>query len=224
MALTILIVSAYSITAYAKSKAPYNPDKAYAEIDKSIEGITTYKEYVEKRNSELANEIIDGVLTTITISSPANFDEIAYYVLNYDISIVQIQLRGIAPDGTRITVFSRTDKGLEETEKILLEQARVGGYELIGVIGMNVLVNSDRLIDLQADSLTYLADTSSDRYFKGSNNISSGERNNLDEVNRGKLFPQSLYWDLEDLNIIDTADYNVIDSISDRVSTSGYSE
>ena len=189
---TALIVLACSVEAYVQS----------------VESVTTYKEQIENGNEALASENINDIITTITYSSPATFDEVAYFAQNYDIRIVQIQARGIAPDGTRITIFSRTDKGFEETEDLLLEQAQADGYELIGVIGIHAMVNSNMLIALQSDSLTYLADTTGDGFFIGATDSSSIERNNLNEVNVGKLFPQSLYWDLEELGIIDATAYS----------------
>jgi len=212
VAMTVLVASTLSVTAYSRSKEPYAPDKAYSKIDMSVQGITAYKEQIESDNARLSAESIDSIITTITFSRPISMDELSNYVKMYDVNIVQITLRGMEPDGSRITVFSRTDKGFKETESMLFAQAKMNGCELIGVIAMNALVNSSRLDELQADSLTYLADTTGDKHYKGNRNIQSMGLNSQGEVSVGKSFPHSPYWDLEDLNVIDVTEYSKMDS------------
>ena len=195
---------------------PFNPIEAYEAIGKSKAGIANYKRQVEKENELLASANIDKVCATITFSGPANFEEVIEYVDNYDVSIDQIQARGIAPDGTIITVFSRTDKGFEETEEILVEQAEQDGFELIGIIGMYAKVNTEELAALESDELTYLADTSANRVFEGDMSAQSETvRAYADEKSSRISFPHSIYWDLEELNIIDIDEYDNIESISE---------
>lgn len=189
------------VAAYAQSKATYDPDRIYAAIDKSYTGITEYADKVKTQNGRLALSDIENVITTVTFAEKLSFSEIEGFVTKYDIEPVQLQARGLMPDGTKITIFSRTDKGFEETKALLLQQAEEEGYEFIGFIGMNAMIDARNLKEVETDALTYLADTSGDRFFRASKETDGFKRNNLMEGKRGGMFPQSLAWDLEELGL-----------------------
>lgn len=93
-------------------------------------------EYVEKianDNAVLAEENLNDIITTITFSDYLTFEELEDYTESYNIEIVQLQLRGLMDDGTRVSIFTKTDLGLEETERLIREEALELDYQLDSV-------------------------------------------------------------------------------------------
>ncbi len=202
-ALVMTVLFASGVAAYAQDKLVYDPDKAYAKIDKSYEGILEYVDMVEIKNEELSSTEVEDVITTVTFSEEIDFSEIEDFITKYNIYPVQLQARGLMDDGTRITIFTRTDMGFEATKELLLKQAEEDGYEFMGLIGMNAVIDAQNIKDVESDKLTYLADTSADKFAKLNKEVSGQKRNNLKDGKLGGIFPQSLAWDLEDLGIIE---------------------
>lgn len=203
--LVVAICAALGITAFANvlpEKEIFNPDAVIETSEKSIQVLNSYEDAVNARNASISNETIRDVITTITFSDYLTFDQFAEYISRHDIEVVQLQLRGLNEEGKRLTIFTRTDAGLEKTEQLLNEQAASAGFDIVGITGMYALVSSDNLQDVVEDDLTYLADTTGDSYSVQNNNIEGATRNNLTTVSRIDLFPQSLTWDLEDLGIL----------------------
>lgn len=140
-------------------------------------------------------------MTTITFSEYLSFDELEEYVEQYNITVVQLQLRGLVEDGTRVTIFTRTDIGFEETENLIIDSARNEDYTIIGITGMYALEDSNKLSDVVTDSKTYLADTSGDSCF--SQNQAANSVRQAASASQEGAFPRPLTWDLENLGLLE---------------------
>lgn len=175
----------------------------YQAIDKTEAGLSAYVNVINDINDLLGNKQLKDVITTITFSEYLEFESLQNYIENYGIDARQLQLRAITDDGTILTVFTRTDRGLQETESILNKQAEDGNYTLVGITAMNALVDGNNLKSISADTRTYLADTTGDMAFLGCNSDSNGDvRNSSIPSTTGGRFPHSLTWDLEELGIL----------------------
>ncbi len=122
-----------------------------------------------------------------------SFEEFAEYIATYDIDVVQLQLRGLTTNGERVSIFSRTDMGLDETKRILNEQASKGGYTIIGITGINAVFSPSVFSAVQEDSHTYFVDTGSELQLT---------QDTADSANAAGAFPQSLTWQLEDIGLL----------------------
>lgn len=178
----------------------------------SMVELQSYVADTEEMNQILSSESLEEALTTITFTEALSSDMLQEYVETYNIEIVQIQARGFDADGNRITFFSRTDEGIEETFSILAELASSDGVELSGVIGMYALTNSQTISLIQADQYTFLADTSGDAFFTGNQDTYGIQRNSEAYGNTvSKAFPQSVAWNAEDLGLVDySCDWEIL--------------
>lgn len=169
-------------------------------------------EPVSSKNDIIKNCRLEDVITTITFSRYLTFSEFEKLVQDYDVQIVQLQLRGLTDDGDRVSIFTRTDKGLVQTEKIVKLKA-VDEFELTGITGVYALVDSGRIAELEQDARVYLVDTSGDYYFELAEDaqtlnlnesaiVDSTYRNGLAGSSIGKMFPKSVTWQLEDLGLL----------------------
>lgn len=198
-AITLCIVISMSVAVAAATNT-----EDLVESGLSVGKLQSYVTDAEEMNEILSAESLEDVLTTITFSEALSSDILQEYVETYNIEIVQIQARGFDTDGNRITFFSRTDKGIEETFEILADLAASDGVELSGVIGMYALIDSQTIQLIQADQYTYLADTSGDAFFSGNQNTYGIQRNTEEYGNTvSKAFPQSVAWEAEDLGLVD---------------------
>jgi hypothetical protein len=196
---TFLIISLMLTGVANAAIVSYTPDISTAFSEQKASAVATYVEGIENQNIALKESEVNDIITTITFSEYLSFAELDEYISNYEIEIVQLQLRALSEDGTRLSVFTRTDKGLAETEELLLAQAQNENAIILGITGMNALIDSDNLQGVDSDEKTYLADTSGDRFFEGVMIPNSIQRNDFSANNRGGMFPQSLAWDLEEL-------------------------
>lgn len=154
-------------------------------------------------NAELSEVVLDDIMTTITFSKSMNAAELEAYVKAYDINIVQLQARGYDKDGNRITFFSRTDKGLEETFRLLNELANSDEVVLAGAIGVYALTSSSSVRDIQNDKNTLLIDSSADQYYNDDTAVSGYERNATSSPDEEKnSFANSIAWDAEELGLV----------------------
>lgn len=172
---------------------------------KTIHDTVLLSEYVEKianDNAVLAEENLNDIITTITFSDYLTFEELEDYTESYNIEIVQLQLRGLMDDGTRVSIFTKTDLGLEETERLIREEALELDYQLVGATSIFALTNSSQLEQLSEDDRTYLADTSGDLYSPQNRMQVGAVRNNIEENNSTNLFPQPITWNLENLGLL----------------------
>lgn len=198
-----ITVTAVSAVASTNSSGTYNPNNASITNLKTTNAIEEYIESIELKNSKLTKVNLEDVMTTITFSKAMTANDIEAYVETYDIEIVQLQARGYDKYGNRITFFSRTDKGFEETFRMLNELAESDDVEFAGAIGMYALANSASVSAMQNDNRTLLVDTSADQYHNNNNTVQGNERNakssNEDE---SPAFTNSIAWDAEDLGIV----------------------
>lgn len=192
LALALVISTILGATALAASTG-----NAAAEA-----ALLSYVDTTVTQSADLAAANLDDIITTITFSQYLSFDEFEAYVTAYNIDVAQLQLRGLMEDGTRVSIFSKTNKGFEETEQLLNQQATDEGFTIVGISGVNALVDSEMLSAVQSDSKTYLADTSADNFSTQNSNPNSATRNATEQQDRGGMFPQSLSWKLEDLGLL----------------------
>ncbi|GHU96766.1 hypothetical protein FACS1894208_11790 [Clostridia bacterium] len=146
----------------------------------TIEPVNTYANDIKAQNQVLAEANIEDVVTAITFAERLDFNETEAFIEQYGIEDPQLHARGVMSDGTRVSILTRTDRGLEETMTILLQQAEEDGFDLIGITGMNARVDSEKILEIQDDSIVYLADTSGDRFFKGQTNSDGMARNYIE--------------------------------------------
>lgn len=205
-ALILIVVMIVSISGFART-SDFNSAETYLESQ-----VSAYVDSVSFKNNMIKHCNLEDVITTITFSEYLTFPEFEDFVAKYDIQIVQLQLRGVTESGDRVSIFTRTDKGLAITEEIVNIQA-AGEFELKGITGVYALVNSEKIAGLEQDSHTYCVDTSGDHYFELLAHASPMKLDNLDIVNCasrndlanssiGELFPKSITWQIEDLGLL----------------------
>ena len=192
------VVSASAFAASPVTEIEFTPDAIISVADKSASMIEEYVQDVEQRNEELISNNLENISATITFSDYLSFQEFGEYVEAYGIEILQLQARGMMDDGTRVSIFSRTDKGLEETERLLQNEAVQGSFEFVGITGVNARVSSEELSAINDDSRTYLADTSGNAEPVQNIAMTAALGNEVQE----SWFPQSLAWDLEDIGVL----------------------
>ena len=115
---------------------------------------------VKSKNMQIAETNLNDVAVTITFGKYLSFLELENYVNKYSIYVANLEARGLAANGERITIFTRTDKGFDETERILLLMAEDSGFNFIGITGMYATADAVSIASIQADEVTYLIDTS----------------------------------------------------------------
>ncbi len=200
----ICIIIAIAVVTVSGDTLKYNPNNATATNLQTQSAMQDYISTVNSQNAELSANL-DDVVTTITFSKAMSAADIEQYVNTYDIEIVQLQARGYDASGNRVTFFSRTDKGLDETFSILEQQAQSSGADFAGAIGMYALTSSDKIADIQKDSNTFLVDTSTDKQYRKSTTTIFGTKKDTtisdNEVKR--VFSHSVAWDAEDLGLVD---------------------
>lgn len=194
LATLCMVLGISALAASPKAEISFSPDAIIATEDKTYEMVDGYVQDIRLRNEALVLCDVDEINTTITFSEYLSFQEFKEYIESYDLEVAQLQARGLTQDGTRVSIFSRTDKGLEETEQILCDEALSEGFDFIGITGANVRISPKQLDAISEDSRTYLADTS------GALTAQKSEIAEREELR--DWFPQSLTWDLEDLGIL----------------------
>ena len=188
---TSLLAGTLAITAFAVAAQAYNgTEMANQEIMK----ISAYVEAVEETNLTVVG---DSAPATITFSDYISFEELAAMVASYDIKLQQVQLRGLMPDGTRVTVATLVHKGMDYTENVVNQQAERGGYELVGITDVYAYIDSDLIDDLSADNQVYLVEAVA---VGNGNSSTMSLGNGADES--AVSFPKSLTWELEDLGLL----------------------
>lgn len=195
--LTLVISTSIAVAAATIAPPP-------SESNTTANKLWGYVAEVGEMNQDLSKQPMDNVITTITFSEALSNVTLQEYVEKYDIRIVQLQARGFDAEGNRITFFSRTDKGIDETYRILNELAAGDGVDFVGVIGLYALTDAENIGAIQADRYTFLADATGDAFFTGNQRTYGIQRNTEeygDEV--GKAFPQSVAWDAEELGFVD---------------------
>jgi|GEM_PF-648265 len=201
----ILLCATLTITAVAavNHTFSYNPNNTSITNTKNENAIKQYIDSINSMNAELSEVVLDDIMTTITFSKSMNAAELEAYVKAYDINIVQLQARGYDKDGNRITFFSRTDKGLEETFRLLSELANSDEVVLAGAIGVYALTSSSSVRDIQNDKNTLLIDSSADQYYNDDTAVSGYERNATSSPDEEKnSFANSIAWDAEELGLV----------------------
>ena len=136
---------------------------AFASTEQALQmqKIETYVQEIQAFNEELAQTDVKNISATITITDNISYEQLDQYVSDNNLQITQLQARGIDLNGDRVTFASNTYKGLEESHRLLIELAQNNGIEFVGYNALYVLVDSDQIMDIQNDNLTFLLDTSS---------------------------------------------------------------
>lgn len=169
---------------------------------KAIAEVSSQIELAENNNNTLAKTDLTDIVTTITFSDYITFEEFAKYSEDYELEIAQLQLRGYAADGTRVTMFTKTTKGLAETERLIEELAQHDNTTLTGITSAFAYVDANNLTALTRDELTFLADTTGDAYAPNNASIASIQRNSSLDGAFTAEFPQPMTWQLEDLGVL----------------------
>lgn len=203
-AIILCIVIAVAVVTVSGDTLKYNPNNATATNLQTKSAMQDYINTVKSQNAKLSADL-DDVITTITFSKAMSANDLKQYIDSYDIEIVQLQARGFDTSGNRVTFFSRTDKGLDETFRILEQQAQSAGADFAGAIGMYALTSSDKVTAIQNDANTFLVDTSTDEQYRKSTTTILGTKKDTtisdDKVER--VFSHSVAWDAEELGLVD---------------------
>jgi hypothetical protein len=158
---------------------------------------------IQSKNMLISETKLKDVASTITFREYLSFTDLENYVGKHSISIVNLEARGLDEDGERVTIFTRTDKGLDETHRILLLMAEESGFDFIGITGIYATVDATSIASIRDDDRTYLVDTSADMYFQSEKAINGSVRNSTTNTETKLMFPKSLAWELEDLGYIE---------------------
>lgn len=202
--LSIALSFTLILTVAAVSSLSYSPDSNGVVNLKSENAVNEYIDSIYRKNEQLAKGKIENMKSTITFSKAMNAAELEEYVNSYNLDSVQIQARGYDEEGNRITIFSDTYKGFDETFEIMQKMANESDVELAGAISIYAYVDSEYLTEIQDDTDTLLVDTSSDSHFEDSNNISTYILNafSSDNDDGENGFTHSVAWDAEDLGLV----------------------
>lgn len=200
----VLLCMTFTIAAFAAVvSTKYNPNNVTATNEKTANDINEYIDSINSQNMQLSKTTLDDVITTVTFSRSMSAADLEAYVEAYDIEIVQLQARGYDKYGNRITFFSKTDKGFEETFRMLNELAESDDVEFAGAIGLYALTSATSVTAIQADNRTLLIDTSADQYYNNEKAVSGSERNaavTAEDVSY--IFANSIAWDAEDSGLV----------------------
>lgn len=161
------------------------------------QNVLNYVNIIQKQNMEYSKQEIGNIPVTITLTKAISLEELKTFVDNTEIEIVMVQARGFDQNGDRITFISKTHKGFDETQKILLSMAKEDNVEFSGYNAIFALVNTNNLEQIENNEFTYLADTSSYNLNSYETANSTEDESNLDDTKYS--FPHSLAWELEDL-------------------------
>lgn len=162
--------------------------------------LSNYIESVENINrnvfavAETTSETV--VPATITFSRYLTFDDLKEYIDLYDIELQQVQLRGLTKDGTRVTCATLVYNGMDYTEKLMYKQAAEQEFELVGITDVYAYILPSKIEAISQSEFTYLVDTSA----VAARQNTGVENESL--ASEESVFPKSLTWELEDLNIL----------------------
>ena len=171
--------------------------QAYGETQVANLEVMQISAYVEAAEDVNLTVTGDAVPATITFSDYISFEDLITMVTSYNIELQQVQLRGLMPDGTRVTVATLVHKGMEYTENVVTQQADRGGYELVGITDVYAYIDSGLIDDLSADDLVYLVEA------VPVNNSGSSTMSIVNGAEESPVsFPKSLTWELEDLGLL----------------------
>lgn len=190
---------------FAMSAFAFSPEEQFNAVmatEEKSSDLNRYVEVVQNKNQMIMQTDMEDIVTTITFSKYLSFEELKDYLRLYDLKPMRLYLRGFEADGTRVTIFTKTDLGLEATESLIEDEAKTLGYDLEGITGIYTLVDSEKLAILNSDSCTYFADTSGDQASLTNQEISGIKRNNVNIEKDVSLFPQPLTWEIEDAGIL----------------------
>jgi hypothetical protein len=190
-----LFSSWVSGTVLTMGKNEFNPEWGNLEInDRSFEGINDYVNAVKKENKDLNSCNYSDIITTITFVKPLTFEELDAYIGKYKITGIQLQVRGLQPDGVRTTLFTGASCD-GDNSKTSIAWIEDNGDSFIGIVGLYALIDSNEIIAVQDDPLTYLADTTNDKYVREIKDY-------MELVENGGGFVSNIAWYLEDLHIV----------------------
>ena len=150
----------------------------------------------ERLVETLIAENAEDIKVTITFSERLSFSEIEDYLYKHSIVPEMLELRGFTPNGERVTIATRVDKGLSSTESIIMSMAEESGFDVAGIISLNGVVDAVDIYDLRNDSRTYFVDTSAEQA-----SISLMAKSSSSNTTSA-TYPKSLAWELEDLGMI----------------------
>lgn len=160
---------------------------------KSISDLT-----MNENNSTSTTIPMNALPATVTFNDYLSFDEFTSLLNKTTFTIVQLQLRGLSSDGDRITIFSRIDKGLEETKAILMEQADKDDFTILGITAMYVYAEANQIEALKNNEYAYMVDVV-DTNTEGATSTSQYD---VEVVEPKCVFAHPLTWQLEDAGLL----------------------
>lgn len=178
---------------YLNADVPYGPKEADTSISSSLEPTrmsanTCYKASV--------------VPATITLNNYLSFDDLSFVISENSATIAELQLRGITPDGERVTIFTRVDKGFDETEAILTEQATIDGFSIVGITAVFAYVDVNQIEALKHNQFVY--DVAVTAHATADAHPLSGYETEIAAIS--PRFAHPLTWELEDAGVMNCFD------------------
>lgn len=136
----------------------------YKSIEKTELGIEKYKKLITEKNNEIKNKKVEDINTTITFSRPLELKELKEFVKKHSINPQQFVARAVKGN-ERITLAFKPhvdEKHVNMVKKQLKEEYNA---EFVGFIDMYGFVDHEDLTAIENDEVTFLADTTGDKYF-----------------------------------------------------------
>lgn len=198
MGALLLFSMSMALSSYASNfstSRPESPTTVTVRLQDTVRAI-------QQANTELESLNVQDIASTITFSDYLDFAAFQDYIQTYEVEIVQLQLRALSESGDRLTIFTKTSAGLDQTYDFLYEQAETDGFTIVGVTGLYALVDSKHLSAIAEDPATFLIDTTGDEYFTQNLSVANVTERDEEEIGRSVSFPRTLTWELEDAGVL----------------------
>jgi hypothetical protein len=179
---------------------PFEPVDQYAEIEKTAEGLTNYKEEIIEEIDSIDNSKLKDIFTTITFIKPISFADLSKVIDKYHLSVEVVEVRHIV-DNERYTTAILFEESLDNIEKQAEQLTDDLDGALKGYIDIYASVDASYLSKLINDELIYLADISGDAATEGKITKDGEVRNEYRFDDGIDDFPQAISWQIEDIGI-----------------------
>ena len=188
---------------------PFHPKLSGPPSSLNMWNINSYCSYVNHVNERMSQAKLSGIITTITLSRPIDVNEYNDYVKRHSFVVDSYEVRWLNGPGphSRVTGIGGGGSGEPLTLSDLyggeesMEDDPDSNGELVGIVGLQGYIDSENLKPIMDDPLTFLADTTRDRYSKGLLRPKGAIRNVFLDHKKVITFYPNFAWCLEDNGI-----------------------
>lgn len=135
----------------------------------------------------------DGLPTTITFGDYLSFDEFSAFSNEFSFSPVLLQLRGVTPEGERITLFAYPNISLNQLQSTVTELAQRDNYTILGITSVHAYADTNQIMQLRSSEHVYQVDAVNSDAVTG---------RSLEVVDSKSNFAHPLTWQLEDEGVL----------------------